>query len=127
MYCRPHVKALQRQHPEYSYLKAFWLTIKKGGDNNSSGQTRTRRRSNLIRNKVFLDRLERNHKDRMQSIRQNPRGQGIHANLNIFESSDEENSGYDSNIPLPVGGNVKTLPGNAVKSCGVETAISTEV
>ena len=127
MYCRPHVKALQKQHSEYSYLKAFWLTIKKGGDNVSSGQTRTRRRSNLIRNKVFLDRLERNHKERMRSIRQNLRGQEIHANLNIYKNSDEENSGGDSNITLSVGGNINPLPGNAANSCEVETASLTEV
>ena len=71
VYCRPHVNSLRRKHPDFSWFKANWITVKTGGDNNSSGRTRRDRQSNLIGNTVFLERLERDHAQRMRSIRQN--------------------------------------------------------
>ena len=71
VYCRPRVNSLRRKHPDFSWFKANWITVMTGGDNNSSGRTRRDRQSNLIGNTVFLERLERDHAQRMRSIRQN--------------------------------------------------------
>ena len=72
VFCRPHIKALRHRQPELSLIKAFWLVVKSGGDNNSTGLTRADRKTNLRGNKVFLERLERNHRDRMSILRSTP-------------------------------------------------------
>jgi len=65
------VSSLRRNHPEYSWLKAFWLTVRTGGDNDSAG--RSRRRSSQAASKKgsqkVLDRIERNHTSRMNDLR----------------------------------------------------------
>jgi len=65
------VSSLRRNHPEYSWLKACWLTVRTGGDNDSAG--RSRRRSSQAASKKgsqkVLDRIERNHISRMNDLR----------------------------------------------------------
>jgi hypothetical protein len=73
VFCRPHVKTLRNRRPELSLTKALWLVVKSGGDSNSTGLTRAERKTNLRGNKVFLERLERNHMDRMSILRGTPR------------------------------------------------------
>jgi len=91
VYCRPHIIALKKRHPEYSLLKAFWLIVRTGGDNNSSGQTKRQRKSNLQGNAVFLQRLEGDHVKRMQSIHQSSReSSDKYAALRIYDSDDGE-------------------------------------
>ena len=70
VFSRPHVASLRRNNPEFSWVKAFWLTICTGGDNNSSGVSA--RASTVIvgdARKKYLDRLEREHAAKMQKIR----------------------------------------------------------
>ena len=64
IYCRPHVSSLRIHNPEYSWLKAFWQTVRTGGDNSSAGQSRRKTRS-----KQLLERIDRDHKLRMAKIR----------------------------------------------------------
>ena len=69
IYCRPHVISLRRRRPEVSWWHACWLTVKTGGDHNLLGQSKRRRKSNLIGNDIFLKRLERDHLQRMATAR----------------------------------------------------------
>lgn len=69
IYCRPHVISLRRRRPDVSWWHACWLTVKTGGDHNLLGQSKRRRKSNLIGNEIFLERLERDHIQRMATIR----------------------------------------------------------
>jgi hypothetical protein len=39
VYTRPHVKSIRKNNPDYSWFKAFWITFKAGGDNDSAGQS----------------------------------------------------------------------------------------
>jgi hypothetical protein len=73
VYCRPHVKALRKRQPELSFVKAFWWVVQSGGDYNSTGQNRADRKTNLRGSKVFLERLQRNHVDRMSILRKSSR------------------------------------------------------
>jgi len=71
VFSRPHVASLRRNNPEFSWVKAFWLTLCKGGDNNSSGLSS--RASYVIvgdARKKYLARLERQHSARMKKIRE---------------------------------------------------------
>jgi len=70
VYCRPHVLSLRRRHPEYSWSKLIWKTVKTGGDNNVAGQGRrnhhgSRRASQKVKNKIY-----ENHALRMKEIRE---------------------------------------------------------
>lgn len=38
VYCRPNVLSLRKNHPEYSRVKAFWLVLKSGGDQDQAAQ-----------------------------------------------------------------------------------------
>ena len=38
VYCRPNVLSLRKNHPEYSPVKAFWLVLKSGGDQDQAAQ-----------------------------------------------------------------------------------------
>jgi len=69
VYCRPHVSSLRTNIPGYSWLKAFWQTVRTGGDNNSAGQSRRPNRTHRGSQKV-LQKMERNHILRMAKIRQ---------------------------------------------------------
>ncbi len=96
VYCRPHVKALRKRHPQYSYLKALWLVLKTGGDNNSVGRTRSDRKKNLQGNVVFLQRLERGHVQRMMSIRQPSRQSSNDLSHLRFDDSDDSDDAIDT-------------------------------
>ncbi|GFH50307.1 hypothetical protein CTEN210_06783 [Chaetoceros tenuissimus] len=37
VYSRPHVKSLRQRNPEYSWIKAFLIVFKAGGDNDTAG------------------------------------------------------------------------------------------
>ncbi len=69
VFIRPHVRTLRRRNPTYSRLKVLWLVIKSGGDNNSLGQRRSQRRTNRQGDQIYLQRLQRDHIERMRSIR----------------------------------------------------------
>ena len=72
IYCRPHVLAVKRSNPEYSWLKAMYLVVRSGGDNNSAGQGRRNvplGKSNKAGKKI-QERIELEHRQRMDSIRQ---------------------------------------------------------
>jgi len=61
VYCRPHVSSLRNHNLEYSWLKAFWLIVKSGGDNDSAGQSRRSNSGSHRGSQAVLDRMERNH------------------------------------------------------------------
>ena len=68
VYSRPHVSSLRSNHPEYSWLKAFWLTVRTGGDHDSSQAASTN--SNKGSSQKVSDRIERNHiSSRMNKLR----------------------------------------------------------
>ena len=71
VYCRPHVSSLRTNNPGYYWLKAFWQTVRTGGDNNSAGQSRRSRSSNRSNkgSKKVLQKMERNHILMMAKIR----------------------------------------------------------
>ena len=69
VYCRPHVSSLRTNNPGYSWLKAFWQTVRTGGDNNGAGQSRRSNRTHRGSQKV-LQKMERNHILMMAKIRQ---------------------------------------------------------
>ena len=73
IYCRPHVVSLRKKNPEYTLWKAFWVTVKTGGDHNLAGQRRRQRRSSQLGNKTFLEKLERDHAQRMENKRKRSR------------------------------------------------------
>ena len=75
---------LRSNHPEYSWWKAFWLTIKSGGgdhsnDNVSGSSLHVRRRKS---NQKVINKIRQNHLERMSSIRQSRR-QSIFDSVNI--------------------------------------------
>lgn len=39
VYCRPHVKSIRTQNSELTWLQAFWIAFKGGGDNDNCDQT----------------------------------------------------------------------------------------
>jgi len=89
VYCRPHVSSLRRNHPEFSWFKAFWLTVRTSGDNGSAG--RSDRRSQVLSKKgrqKVLDRIERDHISRMRKLRNNKRKSSNNFALDDGESSE---------------------------------------
>ena len=74
IYCRPHIKALRKRNPEYSWFGAFFETLRNGGDNNAVGQSHRatsnhgKRRSST--KALIISRIEREHLKRMESIRE---------------------------------------------------------
>lgn len=63
----PFVSSMKRSHPEYSWWKAFCLTVLSGGDNNLSGQSK-RTNPGKASQKV-RDKIELNNRKKMRSIR----------------------------------------------------------
>ncbi len=70
VYTRPFVRGLRTHHPEYSWWKAFILTVKRGGDNNAPRQ---RNNSSTKRNEKVLEKIQQNHVQMMADIRKSRR------------------------------------------------------
>ena len=82
------------RQPELSFVKAFWWVVKSGGDYNSTGQTRADRKTNLRGSNVFLERLHRNHVDRMSNLRKSSRVIALNSDqiINQDDTPDHINS-----------------------------------
>jgi len=89
VYCHPHVSSLRTNNPEYSWLKAFWETVRTGGDNDSAGQSRRTSSGNRSRrgSQIVLDRIKRNHISMMAKIRKerNPSNRYVLNNGNVAD------------------------------------------